>query len=512
MYLLAIDLGTSSVKVIIVSLDGRVASRASAEYPIHRPKSGYAEQEPEEWWRAVVYSVHEAQTKLKDPSQDIVAIGLSGQMHGTVLLDEDGKVLVPAVIWPDQRAQDQVTEINAAIGLEKITELSGSPVAAGFQAATIRWFQQELPDIWRKVATILTPKDWLRWRMIGKLQSDPSDGSGTLLLDIRTRKWSEELLRTVGINRDLLPSIGPSNGVAGKLHDGPASELGLPAGIDVIYGAADTAAGILGAGLVDDATLLLTLSTGGQIVVPQRELRVDNDGRVHTFCSAMEPVEDRPAWYMMAAILSAGLSLRWLRDQIFQLRGEDAYQEMISWAETAQTGANGLIFLPYLVGERTPHMDPNARGLLMGLTAGHARADLVRAVMEGVVMAAYDAYLVLYQLGARPESIVMAGSGARSTLWRQIVADVFDLPVRRLLIPDHSAMGAALLAGSGAGLLDLDQQITGWAPHGPFTQPEPARTNHYRELFVIFQNAYRKNRRDFHRLAKIDQRGFVKNN
>jgi xylulokinase len=505
MYLMAIDLGTSSVKVIVVSPDGRIVNRASAEYSIHRPKSGQAEQDPEEWWRAVVIAVREAQANVKVPSQDIVAIGLSGQMHGTVLLDANGELLAPAIIWLDQRAQDQVTEINAAIGLQRITELSGSPAAAGFQAATIRWFQQELPEIWRNVACVLTPKDYLRWRMIGKLQSEPSDGSGTLLFDIRTRKWSEELLRTVGINRDLLPSIGPSNGVAGKLLDRAASELGLPAGINVIYGAADTAAGILGAGLVDDATLLLTLSTGGQIVIPQRELRVDNDGRIHTFCSALEPGRDRPAWYMMAAMLSAGLSLRWLRDQIFQLRSEDAYQEMISWAKTAQAGANGLIFLPYLAGERTPHMDPNARGLLMGLTAGHTRADLVRAVMEGVVMAAYDAYLVLNQLGARPESIVMAGSGARSILWRQIVADVFDLPVRRLLIHDHSAMGAALLAGSGAELLDLDEQITGWARYGPFSQPEPVSTNLYRNLFAIFQGAYLRNKNDFHRLAKIDQ-------
>jgi len=505
MYLLAIDLGTSSVKVIVVSLDGRVVSSATAGYPIHRPGSGLAEQDPEEWWRAVVTAVREAQANFKAPSQDIAAIGLSGQMHGTVLLDKNGMVLVPAVIWPDLRAQRQVREINAAIGIERITELSGSPVAAGFQAATIYWFQQERPDIWRNVATVLTPKDFLRWRMTGELQSEPSDGSGTLLLDIRSRKWSDELMRAVGINRDLLPSIGPSKAIAGQLLDEAAGELGLPAGIDVIYGAADTAAGILGAGLVDDATLLLTLITGGQIVIPQRELRIDNKGRVHTFCSATEPGQERAAWYMLAAILSAGLSLRWLRDQIFQLQGENAYQEMISWAETASPGASGLIFLPYLSGERTPHMDPNARGLLMGLMADHTRADLVRAVMEGVVMAAYDAYLVLHSLGVRPESIVMAGAGARSTLWRQIVADVFDLPVRRLLIPDHSAMGAALLAGSGAGLLELDEQITAWARYGPFTQPETINTKRFRDLFVIFQNAYCRNRNDFHSLAKIDQ-------
>jgi xylulokinase len=350
---------------------------------------------------------------------------------------------------------------------------------------------------------ILAPKDYLRWLLAGELHTDPSDGSGTLLFDARQRAWSGKLLKLLDIQEDQLPPVLPSDRIAGQLTRRAAKDLGLASGIPVVTGAADTACGMLGAGVIDDLTLLLTISTGGQLILPAAEVNVDKKGRIHTFCSAYAPDSGQPAWYQMAATLSAGLSLRWLRDRVFSLGGNDAYRLMTSWAEAVPAGANGLIFLPYLVGERTPHMDPLARGLFLGLTASHGRAELVRAVMEGVTLACYDAYSILAEIGARPGRIVMAGGGARSSLWQRIVADVFGLPVQSLETTEQAAAGAVLLAGSGLGLFDLRTQADQWTEYGLPIEPDHFNQAHYRELFDVFRAAYPKHRADFERLNTL---------
>jgi xylulokinase len=427
-------------------------------------------------------------------------------MHGTVLLDGAGQPLAPAVIWPDQRSRHQVQEITDLIGAERLIEWTGSPVATGFQAATVRWVQQERPDLWRQARTILLPKDYLRYRLTGELHTDPSDGSGALLLDVRSRDWSPPVLEALGIDLAQLPPVRPSTAVAGPLGPKAAEALGLRAGIPVVTGAADTACGALGAGIVHPRTLLLAVSTGGQIVLPAPEVQVDRAGRVHTFCGALAPGPQQAGWYQMAAILSAGMALRWLRDQVFCMTGvagEAAYTQMTAWAETAQPGADGLLFLPYLAGERTPHMDPHARGLFLGLTVSHDRAELVRAVMEGVALACYDAYQVLAELGASPERIIMAGGGARSPLWQQIVADVFDLPVQRLAVDEQSALGAVLLGGGGIGRFDPGSTAPAWATYGPPVEPDSGCHALYQALFPLFRGAYRKHRQDFLNLAKV---------
>jgi len=501
--LLGVDLGTSSVKVLLATETGQVLGRGSAEYPIHHPRPGWAEQDPDDWWRATVAAVRQALASVQGTPVSISAVGLSGQMHGTVLLGTAGQLLAPAVIWPDQRSRRQVQEITGLIGAERLIELTGSPVATGFQAATVRWVQQERPDLWRRTHSILLPKDYLRYRLAGDHCTDPSDGSGTLLLDVRSRDWSPLVLAALEIDVAQLPSVQPSTAVAGRLSREAAEALGLPAGIPVVTGAADTACGALGAGIVNAQTLLLTISTGGQIVLPAPEVRVDRAGRVHTFCGALAPGPDQAGWYQMAAILSAGMALRWLRDQVFCLSGEAAYAQMTAWAETASAGADGLLFLPYLVGERTPHMDPQARGLFLGLTASHGRAELVRAVLEGVALACYDAYQVLAEMGARPERLVMAGGGARSQLWQQIVADVFGLPVRRLRVGEQSALGAVLLAGGGVGLFDPGSTAPTWAAYGPPVEPDGQRHAFYQALLTLFRSAYQKHRQDFCQLRNL---------
>ena len=497
--LLGIDLGTSSVKVLLVNEDGQVLGQGSGEYPINTPQPGWAEQDPQAWWDAATKAVRQATAGVPE-GEPIDAIGISGQMHGTVLLDQQGRILHPAVIWPDQRTDGQVAEITQLIGAKQLINLTGSPIAVGFQAATIRWFQQVESKKWSRVHQVLLPKDYLRWRMTGEFTSDASDGSGTSLLDGQKRDWSSQILSKLDIEQDLLPPIQSSRALAGGLIQSAAEDFGLPSGIPVITGAADTASSLLGAGATNTDSLLVTIGTGGQILLPSFQFIVDQGGRMHTFCSAMEPQPQQAGWYLMSATLSAGQSLRWLREKIFGMDGADAYDQMTDWARQVPLGANGLIFLPYLVGERTPLMDPYARGAFLGLTLSHGRAELVRAVMEGVAFSLYEAYLVLLEASIQPERIIIAGGGARSRLWQQMVADVFGLPVMRLRVNEQSALGVAILAGAGCGKLDLMRASHQWASYDAQLEPNFTNQARYLELLEIFQLTYLKYKDEFLKL------------
>jgi xylulokinase len=504
--LLGLDIGTSSTKALLLGADGGVVGRGSAGYPISQPEPDRAEQDPDDWWRAAADSTRQALSAASVSGETVSAVGLSGQMHGTILLDEAGEPVAPAVIWPDQRSAAQVAEINEMVGPEHLVEITGSPVATGLQAATIRWIQENQPEIWRHTSKVVLPKDYVRYRMTGILATDPSDGSGTLLLDVHRREWSTELLESLGIDLDHMPRIQEGLSVAGTLTREAATALGLQEGTPVVTGAADTACSLLGAGITSSRTLLLTLGTGGQLVLPRADAAIDRAGRIHTLCGALSAETGGVGWYHMAAILSAGRSLSWLRDSVFGMAGPGAYDEMTRWAEAVPPGAGGLLFLPYLAGERSPHMDPLASGMFLGLRASHGRGHLVRAVLEGVVLACYDAYAVLAELGASPESVVAAGGGARSGLWRQIVADVFALPVCRWEGADQSAMGAALLAGGGVGLLDVPAAAAEFATYGRAIEPSAAGRGPYAELYAVFRAAYQKHRGDFRRLRALSSR------
>ena len=505
--LLSIDLGTSSVKILLATESGEILSQSSAEYTIHRPQAGWAEQSPSDWWRATITAVHRTIMGAGRTPISISAIGLSGQMHGTVLLDENHQPLGDAIIWSDRRSQRQVREVTDLIGAEHLIELTGSPVATGFQAATLRWLQQEDPGRWQQTRAILLPKDYVRWRLTGQLGTDPSDASGTLLFDVRRRDWSDEILAALEIDRALLPPVQLSTAVAGELTKAAAEKLGLTAGIPVVTGAADTACSALGAGIVDNQSLLLTISTGGQVILPRRDIHIDPAGRIHTFCGALSTGGEGTDWYQLAASLSAGMNLRWLRDQVFGVSGEGIYDRMTKWAESVPPGTNGLLFLPYLEGERTPHMDPQARGVFLGLTTSHGQASLVRAVLEGVALAFYDAYQVLTELNANPQRIIMAGGGSRSALWRQIIADVFGLPVQRLETGAQSALGALLLAGAGIDLFEPDVAAQAWATYSDPLEPDHGRYDFYQELLPIFRSIYQKHREDFATLQQLAQKG-----
>ena len=499
--LLGVDLGTSSVKAVLTAGDGQTLVAGNAEYPIIQAKPGYAEQDPNAWWQAVCQAVRMA-VESAGSSARIAAVGLSGQMHGTVLLNGQNEVLAPAIIWADQRSARQVQEITMRAGLERLTALAGSPVATGFQAATLLWVRQERPDLWRQIEHVLLPKDYVRQRMTGDLATEPSDASGALLLDVRRRAWSAELLSLLEIEPAWLPPLQAARAIAGRLQAQAAAELGLPAGLPVVTGAADTACSALGAGVVEPGEMLLTLSSGGQLLQPLTEVRVDPLGRVHTFCSALEP-EEGAGWYQMGAILAAGLALRWLRDNVLGLTGADAYERMTAWAGETPPGSGGLLFLPYLSGERTPHMNPEARGALVGLTGRHGRREIARAVLEGVTLACYDAYSVLAELGAHPAAVVLAGGGAASRVWQRIVADVFGLPVRPLAVSEQSALGAAILAGAGLDWLDAAEAARAWACYGDETEPDPTRHAFYQDAFGAFRTAYANNAALFGALGRL---------
>jgi xylulokinase len=394
------------------------------------------------------------------------------------------------VLWPDQRSSGQVEEISQLIGGERLIDTTGSPLATGFQAATVHWFQQKESDLWSQVHQVLLPKDYLRCRMTGIIASDPSDAAGTLLLDGRKRDWSARILTELQIEPHLLPPIQPSLSQAGVLTPGASRDMGLPGGIPVITGAADTASGLLGAGITNTRNLLLSISTGGQLVLPTFDFIVDRGGRMHTFCSALEPDSGGAGWYLMSATLSAGQSLRWLRENIFGMDGEDAYERMTAWAQQTGIGANGLIFWPYLLGERSPLMDPQVRGSFVGLTTRHGRADLVRSVLEGVVFSLYEAYQVLIEVGTQPERLILAGGGARSWLWGLIVADVFGLPVEKVRIEEQSALGAALMAGAGIGIFDIVEASRQWAKYEAPIEPNLAAHAQYHEILPLYRSIY----------------------
>ena len=508
--LMGIDLGTSSVKVVLTTIAGTVAGQGAAEYGIDRPAPDRVEQHPDTWWRGIVdataAALREATREAPGhaaPAARIIAIGLSGQMHGLVLLSGAHEPLAPAVIWPDQRSGEAVAGLTARLGSENVIRWSGGRLASGFMAATLAWLRTNDAALVERAALYLSPKDAVRLRMTGDVATDPSDGSGTGLLDPATRRWSPEMVAGVGIDRDRLPPLLGSSTVVGTLRSSAAAELCLPAGIPVVVGGGDTPIGMLGAGLTSRETFLLTLSSGGQLAVPSDDPSTDPTGITYTYCSVLPPAPGTAGWYRMAAILSAGLALRWLRDEVFELEGRDAYARMLDLAATVPPGSRGLVFLPYLAGERSPHLDPSARGVLLGLTASHGRAELVRAVVEGITLGCYDASRGLAASGRLGSTITLAGGGAKSPEWQRIVADVFGLPVRHLESGEQAALGACLLAGGGVGALEPVTAAAAWARLGPVIEPDPARHATYGAVYDVFREGYPSLRREFPRLGAL---------
>lgn len=503
--LLGLDVGTSSVKALVFEPEsGRILAQSNLEYPIYRPQPQYAEQKPDDWWNAAVQAVRIVLERAGEhAAQRISGIGLSGQMHGTVLLDRKDQPVGPAIIWADQRAAGYVDRLLELIGRRQYVEITGTLPAAGFMAVTLLWLADHDPGRLRKARVSILPKDYVRLKLTGEVGTDFSDAAATGLFDIAVKTWSAEIVRAAGISRPLLPKVIASTAIAGTLTAQAAAELGLKPGIPVAAGSADQPAQSIGCGVVGPGQGLISVSSGGQVVIPieavsNGSVYLPTDARVHVFNHAVPGL-----WYILGATLSAGLSMRWLRD-LFGLTGQsDAYARFSAEASAVAPGADGLIFLPHLTGERTPLMDAQARGAFIGLTAYHTRAHLIRAVMEGVAFSMRQAFAVAQELGGQADVMVANGGGMESDVWRGIMADVLGRPLEQRAVSDHAALGAALIAGVATNVyanFEETQVVT--ARTRSITMPDPARAALYQELFEQYSQLYPKLREDFHALAR----------
>lgn len=452
-YVLGIDVGTGGTRAVIMDEAGRVVRSASeAHEPFTSPQIGWAEQSPEDWWRAACSAVRKVLEEADVRGEAIACVGFSGQMHGAVMLDGSGEVVRPALIWCDVRTGKQCEELNRRIGSARLIELTCNPALTNFTLTKLIWVRENEPENWRRVRSLMLPKDYVRLRMTGERATDVADASGTLLLDVARRQWSKQVLQAAEIEASLLPALYESPEVCAKISVTGAAASGLAAGTPVIAGAGDQAAGATGMGIVRSGSVSATIGTSGVVFAATDRPALDPQGRLHTFCHAAPG-----RWHVMGVTQAAGLSLQWFRDtfvcpQAQTKDGGQAFEELIAEAATVAAGSSGLLWAPYLMGERTPYLDPKARGALLGLTASHTRAHVVRAILEGVAFSLQDTFTIFHEMNVPVKSIRLGGGGARSRLWRQIQADVYGHGVERVTAEEGAAYGAAILAGVGAGI------------------------------------------------------------
>lgn len=482
--LVGLDLGTSGVKALLLDPERGVLETATREIGVDTPKAGWAEQDPHQWYQASIAVVRTVLTAAGIHSEDVAAIGLSGQMHGAVCLDGKKELLRPAIIWADQRSRAQVERINAKIGPDNLGEWTGNPAATGFMLPTWLWLRENETATARATRHLLLPKDYLRYRFTGELGSEPSDASSTSLFDPKTHRWSEALIRALEIDPGLLPDVHPSAQVAGNLVREVAEAAGLRPGTPVVYGGGDQACQALGNGVLAPGVVSSTIGTGGQLFAPLLHPEHDPELRLHLYCHA---IPER--WYLLAATLAAGLSLKWLRDAI--LAGF-TFHELADLAKEAPPGAEGLIFLPYLAGERTPHMDPHARGGFFDLTLRHRREHLVRAVMEGIVFALRQGLDLMLEMGVSIDWIIASGGAAQHPLWLQLQADIYNRPIYRTATAQAAALGAALLAGVGAGIFpDIPSACRQVVKlHSEVVMPDQENVSRYQDAYGKYCQLY----------------------
>ena len=451
-HLIGIDVGTSSTKAVLIDVSGEVVETIVPEYEFQTPRPSWAESDPADWWDAAVTAIRALLTKV-DPAS-IVGVGLTGQMHGMVALDGKGEVLRPCIMWNDQRTGKQCEAITEKVGAEKVIQLTGNPVLPGFTAPKIVWTRENEPEIYARITKILLPKDYVRYKLTGDFFTDVSDASGTSLLDVANRCWSDEMLAAMNIPASWMPEVTESDVASAKISRFGAEATGLPEGTPVIAGGGDQAAQAVGCGIVGEGAISATLGTSGVVFAHSDEYRVEPEGKLHAFCHAVPG-----KWHLMGVMLSAAGSFQWYRNQFGREEmaaeangGIDAYDALTQLASGAPAGSEGLLFLPYLSGERTPYPDPNARGSFIGLSLRHGKSHLTRAVLEGVSYGLNDSLTLMRGLGIEPDRIILSGGGTRSPLWKQMLADVFGTRCEMVNALEGAAYGAALLASVGAGV------------------------------------------------------------
>lgn len=506
-HFIGIDIGTSGARALLCDDSGSIVATATSNYPVYNPRPGWSEQESEDWWQATVKVVRTVLSDSGLSARQVKGVGLSGQMHGSVFLDRQNKVLRKPILWNDQRSFYECAEIIEAAGSrDKLLSLVSNPPFPGFTAPKILWFRKNEPELYRKCSKILLPKDYIRFRMTGDYATDLSDASGMLLVDVKRRRWSEELLKVLNIPREMLPSLYESEDVTGAIARSAADELGLAPGTPVVAGAGDQAAGAIGTGVVRRGVVTSTIGTSGVLFAYSDILPKDSQGRLHAFCHAV-----RGRWHSMGAVLCAGGSLSWYCDvfarnesKVAECPDSDVYKLLSEQAETAPSGSEGLLFLPYLTGERIPHDDPHARGAWIGITPRHSRKHFVRSIMEGTVYAMRDSLEIMRGIKIPIEEIRLCGGGAKSPLWRRIQADVYGQPVYTLNIEEGPAFGVALLAAVSAGAFDTIQDACDSTIKViSQTDPTPENVNIYEEFYPVFKSLYKSLKADFKKIAGV---------
>ncbi|MEG0769066.1 MAG: xylulokinase [Ruthenibacterium sp.] len=504
--LLGIDLGTSGTKTVLFDSDGNAVASAVAEYPLYQPQNGWAEQDPADWWAAVQSTIRAVLQKSGIAATDIKGIGISGQMHGLVLLDANGAVLRKSILWCDGRTGEECREITEVIGEKRLIEITANPALTGFTAGKILWVRRHEPEIFAKTAHILLPKDFIRYQLTGDFATEVSDASGMNLLDVTARDWSDEILEKLQLAKPLFAQMYESCEVTGYVTAKAAAQTGLVAGTLVVGGAGDNAAAAVGTGVVTEGKAFTTLGTSGVVFAHSDRVTIDPAGRVHTFCAAVPG-----AYTVMSCTLAAGLSLKWFRDTLCESEiatakamGVDPYSLMDKEAATSPIGANRLLYLPYLMGERSPILDANARGAWVGLSAMHTKADMLRAVMEGVLYAQRDCLDVLREMHVAPDTMLACGGGSTSLFWRQMMADIYDCPVQCVPDKEGPALGAAILAGVGAGIYSSVAQGCKAVLGAQKAQlPVAENTVRYEPFYKIYRALYPALKQSYSALAAL---------
>ena len=494
---LGIDISTTGAKALLIDAAGRVVTSATTPLTLSTPRPLWSEQDPQEWWQGVTYSIRGALARANASGADVAAIGLTGQMHGLVLLDEAGEVLRPAILWNDQRCGAECDEIRARLGKERLIQITGNDALTGFTAPKILWVQNHEPEVFTRARHVLLPKDFVRYKLTEQMAMDKADGSGTMLFDLKARDWSIDVLEALSIPREWLPRTFEGPEITGGISAEAARLTGLSAGTPIMAGGGDQAAGAVGVGAVRPGIVSLVLGTSGVVFATTDSPLVESEGRLHAFCHAV------PArWHLMGVMLSAAGSLQWHRDT---LAPQTSFDDLVEETNQVSPGSEGLIFLPYLTGERTPYPDPLARGAWIGLTRRHNRGHLTRAVLEGVAFGLKDGFALMHRAGLESiEQVRVSGGGAKSSLWRQILADVLGVELVTVNTTEGAAYGAALLAGVGAGAwqsveaaCDASINVVGRVT------PDERRSHAYEGLYQHYHALYPILQETFNRLAEI---------
>ncbi len=489
-FTLGIDVGTSGTRALVIDERGNVVASATEEHAaFSSPQIGWAEQHPEDWWRACCLAVPRALQQSGLKPSDIACVGLSGQMHGAVMLGENGEVVRPALIWCDVRTERQCRELTDNIGAAQLIQATCNPALVNFTLTKLMWVREHEPENWKRVRSIMLPKDYIRWRMTGELATDMSDASGTLLLDVAHRRWSRVMLEAAAIDERLLPGLFESPEVCGAINGEGASATGLRRGTPVVAGAGDQAAGAVGMGVVAPGMVSATIGTSGVVFAATDRPALEPGGRLHTFCHAIPG-----RWHAMGVTQAAGLSLRWFRDQFgvgTNQSDRDPYELLTDEAAQVPPGCQGLLWAPYLMGERTPHLDPNARGALVGLTATHTRAHVIRAILEGIAFSLRDTFTLFDEMKVDVKRVRLGGGGARSALWRQIQADVYGHEVEIVGAEEGAAYGVAILAGVGAGIWkSVDEACSAVVRVAATVAPRPDAVNVMNASYAAYRRVY----------------------